>query len=179
VKGALRVHESWDAQDGVEAVTAGACLDVSAPEMSAPSDRPAAVAEIPAALPDEPSDKTNPRLADEPSDKTNPRPAEHPPIVEPAADPKGLRAVGLSGSQFGIPAAGGSIDSVGSAVACPTPSRPRPPMILQLLKALARQQAPTHGALSVPGTDPGADAAAADPAGGRDRIGARVLPLSG
>lgn len=169
------VHESVDANAGVDTGPTGACLDVSAPGMSAPSDRLAALAEIPAAPPVEPSDKTNPGPADKRSDKTNPRPAERPSIVEPAPDRKGLRVGGLSGLQPGIPAAGGSIDPVRSAAACPRPSRPLPPMILQLLKALARQQAPTHGALSVPGTDPGADEAAADPAGGRDRIGARML----
>ena len=177
--GHASVHESGDATDGVEAGWAGPPLERPATGMSAPSDRRAAVGEIPAALPDEPSNKTNPRPADERSRKTNPRPAEHAPIVEPAADRKGLRVRALSGSQAGNPAAGGSIDPVDSAGACPRPSRPLPPMILQLLKVLARQQAPTHGALSVPRTDPGADAAAADPAGGRDRIGARVLPLSG
>ncbi len=177
--GHASVHESGDEKDGVEAGSAGPPLEGPASGMSAPSDRRAAFGEIPAARPDEPSDKTNPRPVDERSRKTNPRPAEPAPIVEPAADRKGLRVGALSGLQPEIPAAGGSIDPVGSARACPRPSRPLPPMILQLLKALARQQAPTDEALSVPGTDPGADAAAADPAGGRNRIGARMLPLSG
>ena len=171
------VRESVNAKDGVEAGSAGPPLDVSASGMAAPSDRLAALAEIPAAQSDEPSDKTNPRPADEPSDKTNPRPAdepsdktnprpaEHPSIGEPVAEPKGLRVGTLSGLERGISAAGGSIDPVRSAEARPRPSGPLPPMILQLLKALARQQAPTHEALSVPGTDPGANAAGANPAG--------------